>query len=209
MLTAHIETCIQLTVDGGSETGEMYACHTVLLFYMPHLTRPTFVALPSTKNVVIERSWGHWLKFRGQTLRAAIQLGREQQYFNPADELHISLFNWIWPKIVQQGVNDFVTYWNDHKTRTQKIANTPSGCSPNLVFDFPQNYGLLDCGIRVDQEDIAALRETIPRTREECYRWVSDEFDAAAKQAYAQLGSPTLSHTNGWQLFIDMARILG
>ncbi|KAH7870035.1 uncharacterized protein C8R40DRAFT_1163319 [Lentinula edodes] len=129
--------CQQLTVDGGSETGEMYACHTALREkYAADLERPAFVALPSTLNIVIEGSWGHWLKFKGKTIRSAIELGKEQGYFQPGSDLHLNLFNWIWPKIVQLGVNEFVHYWNNHKTRTQQAANIPSGVAPNVIFDF-------------------------------------------------------------------------
>ncbi|KAF9257300.1 hypothetical protein L218DRAFT_879756, partial [Marasmius fiardii PR-910] len=65
---------IKLTVDGGTETGEMFACHKALwsVIYMPELkdlsTHPAFVALPSTKNVVIEGNWCQWLQFEGTTL---------------------------------------------------------------------------------------------------------------------------------------------
>ncbi|KAJ3780282.1 hypothetical protein GGU10DRAFT_279651 [Lentinula aff. detonsa] len=166
------KTCEQLTVDGGSETGEMYACHIALWFYMPNLTKCGFVALPSTKNIVIEGSWGHWLKFRGTTIRSAIELGREQGYFQSNNELHVNLFNWIWPKIVQAAVDEFIDYWNNHKTRTQHKANLPTGVAPNVIFDFPQNYGLVNCGVQVDLASIVALQETIPKTRDECYRWV-------------------------------------
>ncbi|KAJ3978906.1 hypothetical protein F5890DRAFT_1576117 [Lentinula detonsa] len=187
--------CQQLTVDGGSETGEMYACHTVLREkYGADLKRAAFVALPSTKNIVIEGSWGHWLKFRGKTIWSAIEVGREQGYFQPTNNLHISLFNWIWPKVVQLGISNFVDYWNNHKTRTQRTANIPSGAAPNTVFDFPENYGLINCGIKVDLQD--------------CYRWVSDEFNHTAGNAYAQLGSPLLTHNSAWQIFIDMLHIL-
>ncbi|KAF8824199.1 hypothetical protein HHX47_DHR8000467 [Lentinula edodes] len=119
-----------------------------------------------------------------------------------------SLFNWLWPKIVQLAVDEFVDYWNNHKTRAQRAANLPSGVAPNVVFDFPENYGLVNCGIPVEIEDIAALRETLPRSREDCYEWVSKEFDQTASDVYSQLGSPTLNHTTGWQIFADMLKRL-
>ncbi|KAE9403507.1 hypothetical protein BT96DRAFT_990167 [Gymnopus androsaceus JB14] len=202
--------CEQLTVDGGSETGEMFACHTALTQkYQPRNKTAAFFALPSTKNVVIEGSWNHWLRFHGTTLYQVIELGRSQGYFAVGNQLHINLFHWIWPKIVQAGVNEFIEYWNNHKTRIQKKSNLPSGVAPNIIFDFPATYGLRNCGTPVDLQDIEALRQTIPRSRAECFHWVSDEFDTAAQGAYSQLGSLELTHTNGWQIFVDMAALLG
>lgn len=120
------------------------------------------------------------------------------------------MFNWLWPKIVQHAVDEFIQYWNDHKTRKQKSSNLPSGTSPNLIFDFPENYGLINCGTRLaaPKEEVEALRATIPKSREKCFRWVSDDFKIAAETAYAQIGSPRIVHTSGWQIFVDMLALL-
>ncbi|KAF9038248.1 hypothetical protein BDP27DRAFT_1435501 [Rhodocollybia butyracea] len=139
-------TCEKLTVDSGSETGEMYACHQ---------------ALQSVDS----------MEFEG--------------YFQPNKELHIFLFHWIWSKVVQAAVDDFVQYWNNKKTHHQHQANIPTGSAPNVIFDFPQNY---------------ALRETIPCTQEECYQWVPIEFEGTAQNAYVNLNSPILNHTTGWKV---------
>jgi len=101
-----------------------------------------------------------------------------------------------------------VDWWNNHKTRYQKRSNLPSGTTPNFIYDFPQNFGLKHCGVKISREDIDALRLTIPRSREECFQWVSTEFDMAASAAYVQCGSPQLDHTVGWKIFIDMVKIL-
>lgn len=99
-------------------------------------------------------------------------------------------------------------YWNNHKTRSQSAANIPTGSAPNVVFDFPQNYGLSHCGVGVPLSDIQALRETIPRTREECYQWVPAEFNIIAQNAYIELSSPILDYTTGWKVFVDMIQII-
>lgn len=57
--------------------------------YLPNVQTPPFVALKSTDNIVVEASWGHWLKHKGKTLRAAIELGHQEGYFQPNKELHV------------------------------------------------------------------------------------------------------------------------
>ncbi|KAL0062901.1 hypothetical protein AAF712_010222 [Marasmius tenuissimus] len=203
----------QITVDGGTETGELYACHKALRDkYKPEWkdspAHPEFVSIPSTKNVIIEGHWNHWLRFAGSSLREAIEQGRIGGYFVIGNEVHKNLFHWLWPRIVQRSLDDFIEYWNNHPTRNHRRGNLPSGVRPQLVYDFPEHFGLYNCGIRVDQEDIQVLRATIPRSREECFRWVPDEFDVAAQLAYGQLGEPELTSTSGWQVFVDMLQIL-
>ncbi|KAJ7712628.1 hypothetical protein B0H16DRAFT_1254998, partial [Mycena metata] len=90
------------------------------------------------------------------------------------------LFNWMWPQIVQRSLDDFVNYWNDHKIRTQRNKLLPSGVSSNYIYDFPEQCGLTNFTTSVDADLVEALRENIPKSRQECYRWVSDEFEAKA-----------------------------
>ncbi|EEB90143.1 hypothetical protein MPER_11689 [Moniliophthora perniciosa FA553] len=200
---------MQLTVDGGSETGEMYACHKALRDkYFPGEAHPTFAALKSVHNIVIESSWGQWLKFGGDSLRQTIELGKTSGYFVQGNGIHVDLFHWLWSKIVQKRVNEFVDHWDNHITRKQSASNLPNGVSPRMVFDFPANFGMRMCGQKVKQEDIDELRATIPKSQVECFRWVSEEFEEAAQYVYEQLGSPELTISEGWAIFSQMAQHL-
>ncbi|KAF9069297.1 hypothetical protein BDP27DRAFT_1363426 [Rhodocollybia butyracea] len=67
---------------------------------------------------------------------------RASPFIFQAHSFSSDLFHWIWPKIIQQAVDSFIHYWNDHKTRKQVNSNLPSGVAPNVIFDFPANYGL-------------------------------------------------------------------
>jgi hypothetical protein len=41
-------------------------------------------------------------------------------------------------------------------------------------------------------------------TREECYRWVSDEFDMKALEIYNHIGAPKFILTDGWTIYCQM-----
>ncbi|KAJ6613707.1 hypothetical protein B0H10DRAFT_2177130 [Mycena sp. CBHHK59/15] len=169
---------VQATVDGGSETGELYAAHVALRHHcMPDIlidAAPPFVALPSTDNIPIKSSWHLFTNYVGLDIKQIILLGKSLHYFNPGFLLHVNLFNWLWPKIVQLCLNDFVEYWNDHKIRTQRGKLLPSGVSPNYIFP-------------------------------EIFRNpVSDDFDTKAWEVYGEIGSPKLILTDGWTIFCQM-----
>ncbi|KAJ6547856.1 hypothetical protein B0H10DRAFT_2181170 [Mycena sp. CBHHK59/15] len=193
---------VQATVDGGSETGELYAAHVALRHYcMPDISidasidaAPPFVALPSTDNIPIESSWHLFTNYVGLDIKQIILLGKSLHYFNPGFLLHVNLFNWLWPKI----------YWNDHKIRTQRGKLLPSGVSPNYICDFPERFVLTKFGEPAPQHFVDALRQNIPKSREECYRWVSDDFDTKAWEVYGEIGSPKLILTDGWTIFCQM-----
>ncbi|KAJ7622372.1 hypothetical protein FB45DRAFT_753535, partial [Roridomyces roridus] len=196
---------VQNTVDGGTETRYMTQLHKEL---RTHFLRgftledaPAVVALPSTDNIPIESLWSYLRNFSGRDLKAAILLGKTENYMNVTDDVHIHLFHWLWSRIVQNAVDLFVESWNTHKTRNQRNKALPSGVSPQDVFDKPQNFGLEFGGIKVDREFVPELRKTLPKSREECYRWVPEEFEVQAVAAYEHLGSPALRITEGWTIF--------
>ncbi|KAJ7474599.1 hypothetical protein B0H11DRAFT_1918309 [Mycena galericulata] len=136
---------VQATVDGGSETVELQQC-------MPDISvedAPPFVLLKSTDNIPIESSWHLFTNYVGLDIKQIILLGKSLNYFHPSFQLHIDLFNWLWPKIVQLSLDEFVEYWNKYKIRTQRNKLLPSGFSPNYICDFPENFGLVNLRYRL------------------------------------------------------------
>ncbi|KIK53904.1 hypothetical protein GYMLUDRAFT_63468 [Collybiopsis luxurians FD-317 M1] len=169
---------LQMTVDGGNETGIMYGFqHSLRMAYLPDLDEtqyPTFVSLQSTNNIPIESTWSYWQKAKGTTIRQVIASGYEQGFFIVGNELHL----------------------------------LPSGVSPQAVFDFPERYNLQNVRCPVEPAAVQALRDSIVVSQAEAFWWVSDEFDALAYQVYTQIGQPELECNNGWAIFNKMVHIL-
>ncbi len=47
---------------------------------------------------------------------------------------------------IQQEIDKFVdVVWNTHRIREQRNTLLPDGI-PNHIYDFPEQYGLQDCG---------------------------------------------------------------
>ncbi|PIL27238.1 hypothetical protein GSI_10382 [Ganoderma sinense ZZ0214-1] len=137
MVSVHGCIFCQLTVDHGSETGDMYAAHAALRrLYAPELDETEwklFVAITSTHNVCIENIWMRWLKTSGRNVQSIILQGKTNSLFNPLDEVDMyvilliidtvemlikslfsNLFQWLWPQIVQIEFDKFMDYWNCH-----------------------------------------------------------------------------------------------
>ncbi|KAJ7790815.1 hypothetical protein B0H14DRAFT_2625637 [Mycena olivaceomarginata] len=187
---------IQLTVDGGTETKYMADLHEYLC----------------TNNLPIESAWNQLLQFTGHDLKAVILEGRSSSIINIGLEHHIFvvteefrlLSQWLWPKVVKQATNTFIRYWNNHKTRTQKEKRLPSSVAPRQVYENPVNYGFKHVGKPVPWEVVQQLCAMLPKSREDCMRWVPEEFDVKAWPVYKLLGSLTFSITNRWDIFTQM-----
>ncbi|KAJ7307726.1 hypothetical protein DFH08DRAFT_824254 [Mycena albidolilacea] len=106
------EIPIQITVDGGTEPQYMFQFHEQLRAqFLPEISStdaPACVALKSSDNIPIKALWSYFVKYTGHDLKAAILLGKTENYINVANELHIDLFHWLWSRIVQNAVNQFV-----------------------------------------------------------------------------------------------------
>ncbi|KAJ7789891.1 hypothetical protein B0H14DRAFT_2396941, partial [Mycena olivaceomarginata] len=191
--------------DGGTETKYMAELHEYLrALHTPNTNTPAVVALKSTDNLPIESAWNQLLQFTGHDLKAVILEGRSSSIINIGLEHHMLLFQWLWPKVIKQAINTFIRYWNNHKTRTQKEKWLPSGVAPRQVYENPVNYGFKHAGKPVPREVVQQLRAMLPKSREDCMRWVPEEFDVKAWAVYKSLGSPTFSITNGWDIFTQM-----
>ncbi|KAJ7737642.1 hypothetical protein B0H14DRAFT_2408078 [Mycena olivaceomarginata] len=209
MVSKYGAISVQVTFDGGSELGWLAAFQTTLRFFAPDLSAEEWkpvVAVKSTSNIPIESTWSYDRKFNGRSMRDILKEGRI--HLIPGDVVHRKLFRWLWPKIVQIGLDEFVDYFNNKKTRKQRGRILPSGVAPNVVFEMPGDYGLENLAIPVAQEAIDELRTLIDTSREEAYRWVSDEFDALASEVYIQLGCPKLEALSGWAIFNAMAPLV-
>ncbi|KAJ7718982.1 hypothetical protein B0H14DRAFT_3629712 [Mycena olivaceomarginata] len=202
----------QATVDKGSETGHMYAIMTGLkTAYAPDidLTRyPALVAVKSTNNTPIEGLWRWFQDQCGKNLYIQITKGRDEGIFNPNNSIHVLLFNWIWPPIVQGELDHFTERWNSHVIRRQSNKLMPSGVSPNELYAHPEYYGGRCFAIPVPKDAVSALRKTLKLTRKAALLWVPEEFDTIAWQVYEMLGSPLCSAETAWDVFSQMASVM-
>ncbi|KAJ7255171.1 hypothetical protein C8J57DRAFT_1236231 [Mycena rebaudengoi] len=113
---------VQVTFDGGSELGWLVAFQTTLReIFAPDLSADNWkpvIAVQSSTNIPIESAWSYNRQFSGRSMRDILEEGRI--HLIPGDLVHRDLFRWLWPKIVQIGLDEFVDYFNNKKTRKQR-----------------------------------------------------------------------------------------
>ncbi|KAJ7246738.1 hypothetical protein C8J57DRAFT_1081375, partial [Mycena rebaudengoi] len=173
MVSKYGAISVQVTFDGGNGLGWLAAFQTTLR---------SSCRCDSTSNIPIESTWSYDRKFNGRSMQDILEEGRI--HLIPGDVVHRNLFQWLWSKIVQIGLDEFVDYFNNKKTRKQRSRILPSGVAPNVVFDMHSDYGLENLAIPVAQEAIDELWALILTSHKKAYHWVSDEFDALASEVY-------------------------
>ena len=123
-----------------------------------------------------------------------------------------AVFNWLWPPLVQERLDEYREYWNNHTVRRQKEKDLPSGTSPVHIWTCPTHARptARDCRVNVRRDLIHELREQIggEKARQLAYQFVTSEFHAEADAAYADLGHPLITLATAWTIFSAMVDVL-
>ena len=115
---------------------------------------------------------------------------------------HSELVQWLWPKLIQQEIDELRERLNSHPTRLDRKKQLPSGVSPNVAFTLYQEYNAENCLQHVDVEVVQKLMEDIGG--EELIRFVSVEYAARAQVIFDSLNVLKLAFDNVWEIFSAM-----
>ena len=123
-----------------------------------------------------------------------------------------NVFNWLWPPLVQDRLDKYKEYWNNHTVRRQKNKDLPSGTSPTQIWTCPTHLRptARDCRVYVRQELIRELRDQIggEEGHRQAYEFVTAEFRAQADGAYVAIGSPPIMLGTAWAIFTSVVNVL-
>jgi hypothetical protein len=126
--------------------------------------------------------------------------------------IHRQVFNWLWPPLVQERLDIYRDYWNNHRLSSQKKKVLPTGTSPRQMWLSPgtTRASARNCSIRINTETVQRLRDGIGgiEGHEEAFRFVDAEFAAEADDALAELGYPQITLSSAWDIFIAVVDIL-
>ncbi|KAL0952449.1 hypothetical protein HGRIS_006718 [Hohenbuehelia grisea] len=207
---------LQIVMDMGSEIGDMCHAQAVLRAEAaPDFTEaewPSTVQVQSKKNTPIEGFWRWKRNGEGHSIREAILIGRNNGIYNPNNTLHVNVFNWLWPPLVQHRLDEFCEYWNNHRVSSQKKKLLPSGTSPRQMWTSPESVcaDAHDCSVYINLDTVSRLRDGIGGVegRAKAFAFVDPEFQALADHALGQLEYPGIDLRTAWDVFVAVVDIL-
>ncbi|KAG1879844.1 hypothetical protein F4604DRAFT_1497415, partial [Suillus subluteus] len=95
---------------------------------------PSSKQVQSKHNTPIEGFW-HWKwDGKGHSICQAIFVGQDEGLYNSNNPLHECL----WPPLIQQCLDEFQLYWNNHHLSSQKKKVLPTGTSPQHIWLAPE-----------------------------------------------------------------------
>lgn len=118
------------------------------------------------------------------------------------------LFYWVFPPLIQAKLDEFKTYWNNHRIRKQKNKAMPSGHVPMNAFCNPAEFLGVQCKIPVPPDAVQEMRAFIIEETGQRENWISDDFAKIADDIYLQISSPALTLDNAWEVFTAMSNAI-
>ncbi|KAG1802206.1 uncharacterized protein HD556DRAFT_1429779 [Suillus plorans] len=110
------------------------------------------------------------------------------------DEMDLRQYQMVWPKLIQQELNQLQEQFNNHRVRKDSSKKLPSDVSPNVAFVLHDKYQAENCLQAVDHEVVRQLMESIGGEDLICF--VSVEYENHAQTIFINLGFKELSFHN-------------
>jgi hypothetical protein len=124
------------------------------------------------------------------------------------------LCQWLWSRLLQQELDDYVEFRNARKSRKDNKKAGPSGCSRNDIFSMPEAHNLRNCLLPLTDDQLDIVREIKEELNhdgikcEELMMFTSAEFAARAEAAFLTLELKKLTFENVWHVFQTLLPLL-
>ncbi|KAJ7776796.1 hypothetical protein DFH07DRAFT_951416 [Mycena maculata] len=201
---------IQTTTDCGSETTLLYGIvNTLRDTYhsdIDSIEVPPHVYLRSVHNISVE--W-QWLRLRldfGDNCVIAFNDGVAKGYYNSQDPEQYELSQWLWPRFIQAGLDEYAAFRNSVKMRKESDKPGPSAMSCNTAFSLPEKWGGRNCLLPVDVDVIAQMKRDM--SGDALIAFSTPEFAARAQIVYDSLHIQKLTEENIWHVFLAMLPVV-
>ena len=148
-----------LRIDKGTETGKMATIHCYLIDYLGIMDDAlhSIIYGPSTSNK-IERWWRDLNERLERYFKVQLNTLLRGMEYDPHNISDRQILAFVYIPIIQRECEVFVNYWNSHRIRYQENLEIPTGV-PEHIFDFPDQYGGMNMGTHVAQDQLQGVAE--------------------------------------------------
>ncbi|GJJ10097.1 hypothetical protein Clacol_004323 [Clathrus columnatus] len=199
---------VQMTTDCGSETGRIFGLvNTLRETFAPHLGEdapPAHQFLRSVNNITIERGWLQLRLQWGNNVK--IYWEAREGIYHPQDLKHFELVQWLWPKLINQELNELRDCLNNHRVCKDRTKISPSGTTPHIALSLYKEYNVEWMLQHVDHNVVQDLMEELGGA--DLVRFISVGYAERAEVVYSGLGISKLSFHNVWEIFRAMLPLI-
>ncbi|KAG6875699.1 hypothetical protein C0993_007920 [Termitomyces sp. T159_Od127] len=163
---------------------------------------PAHIYLQSVHNIIVEHSWGHLQLDWGKNAVDVFEKGMIEGWYNNNNRNHQELGRWLWAKLIQKVLKQFIKERNAFKSRKNINKPGPSGMSHNTAFKFSERWGGKNCLLPVDLDVIHKIKKEMGE--DQLLAFSTPEFAEHAEAAYDTLDIQDLTFENVWPIFKEL-----
>ncbi|KAF8149133.1 hypothetical protein B0H34DRAFT_758164 [Crassisporium funariophilum] len=205
ILSYYLDMPLVTQSDPGSENYGIANGHTALR----HWHDPNLVGtiqhrwMRQKKNVKPEITWSQLRRRFTPGFEDILDFGVNNGLYDTNLPLHVFVFRWIFIPFLQTELNAWKDLVNNTKKRADRNKVLPHGV-PNDIHFFPTRYGCLDFKIKVEQEAINHVRQTLAPPDDPVFQLVPEVFARYAETLYQSMGSPVVNRKNVWDIYSQL-----
>ncbi|KAJ7200378.1 hypothetical protein GGX14DRAFT_660301 [Mycena pura] len=155
------------------------------------------------KNVMPEIAWSQLRRRWSPGFENILDRGVTNGWYNTDNLLESLIFRWVFIPWLQLELDQYRNRINDTKKRADRNKILPHG-PPNHIQEFPENYGVLDFKIAVNREHIETVRQMYAPRDHEVFQLVPADFAQLAWSLHEQLGQPSVTRDNVWNIYNNL-----
>ncbi|KAJ7886446.1 hypothetical protein B0H14DRAFT_3856616 [Mycena olivaceomarginata] len=155
------------------------------------------------KNVIPEIGWSQLRRRWTPGFEDILDIGVNNGWYNPSNLLQALIFRWVFIPWLQKELDLYRDRVNNTAKRADRNKVLPHGV-PNHMYEAPEDYGALDFKIRVNPIAIAEVRNLYAPPDHDVFELVPRDFAIIVGQIYQQLGQPSVTRTNCWDVYMDI-----
>ncbi|KAJ7265692.1 hypothetical protein C8J57DRAFT_1620785 [Mycena rebaudengoi] len=187
--------------DPGNENFGMANGHTLLRhWHDPALKGTLQHRWMNKKNVMPEIGWSQLRRRFTPGFEDILDMGVNNDWYDPDNLLEALVFRWIFIPWLQQELDAYRDRINNTAKRADKNKVLPHGV-PNLIAEHPEDYGVLDFKVKVEQEAVDHVRALYAPPDHQVFELVPPEFHTMISAIYALLGQPDVTCETCWGIY--------
>ncbi|KAK7016029.1 hypothetical protein R3P38DRAFT_3321518 [Favolaschia claudopus] len=155
------------------------------------------------KNIPPEISWSQLRRRFTPGFEDILDIGVNNGWYDPNILIQALVFRWVFIPWLQRELDAYRDRVNNTAKRADRNKVLPHGV-PNHMYEFPENYGVLDFKVKVDPEAVAHVRNLYAPPDHDVFQLVPEGFAILATEFYAEINSPPITRSNVWDVYMEI-----
>ncbi|KZV78768.1 hypothetical protein EXIGLDRAFT_633268 [Exidia glandulosa HHB12029] len=168
---------------------------------------PAYSGLKSVYNITVERQWRPLYDEILENILIWFRAGLRNGVYHEQDTTHHAIMQWVWARVVQSAVSQWVEGRNSDHIRKQDEMLLPSGGRPDDFYYSPEDWGGVDCLVPIPDDVLDALMEEF--TPPDLFQFGPPDVEAHCEAVHrVVLNSIHLDVKNAWSVVCHMITLL-